>query len=202
MTNEAMLQLVNRGIETGDYTVLVQLKNELTENIRLEVLKKAGTKTKDIAIIKRIIKSETFNKKCKFAHKFTYENKEYFGFTEGHFVVACNSNMGIEELKEDYDKIKIADFINPSMFYDCVEFNVDMIDLKTFCKTHKRSDKKQTPYIIEYTEGKKIGLNAYYLLDTLEFNDTNIIHISGELKPVIVQNKDKDTLGMVLPIRM
>ena len=205
MTNEALLKIVEDGLK-GDIatvTALFKLKEELTENIRLELLKKSGTKSNDITIIKRITKEAKQNPKFDKAHEFTFEGIQYFGFLEGHYILASENDFGYEHANES-DKFDINALISPDMFYNTefkTEFKVDMIDLKLVWKTQKKSDK--TPYVINI-EGIKIGVNPFYLLDAVQFNDTDkiIVNIKNLNAPIMIRNDIKKTIGIVLPIRL
>lgn len=201
MTNESLLKIVEDGLK-GDIatvTALFKLKEELTENIRVELLKKSGTKSNDVTIIKRITKESKQNPKFDKAHEFEIDGIKYFGFLEGHYILASENDFGYEHAN-DSDRFNINALINSDMFYN-TKIEVDMIDLKMVCKTQKKSDK--TPYIIT-VEGTKIGVNPFYLLDVVQFNDTDkiIVNDKNPHAPIMVKNDIKKTIGMVLPVRL
>lgn len=201
MTNEALLKIVNEGLndKINPVTALFELKNQLIENIRLEALKTQGTKSSDISIIKRITKEVKINPLFGKTHTFSYDGIDYFGFLEGHYILASENNFGYE-IASDAEKFKINTMINYSMFCN-TEVEIDMADLKTACKLTKRSSPEF--YIIN-VENQEIGFNPFFLLDALQFNDTNIviIDLKRQYSPIMIQNKNKKTIGMVLPVRL
>lgn len=201
MTNEALLKIVEDGLK-GDIataTALFKLKEELTENIRVELLKKSGTKSNDVTIIKRITKESKQNPKFDKAHEFEIDGIKYFGFLEGHYILASENDFGYEHAN-DSDRFNINALINSDMFYN-EEFKIDIIDLKLVCKTKNKKDR--TPYIID-AEHIKIGVNPFYLLDAIQFNDTDkiIIDVKNPNAPIMIKNDIKKTIGMILPVRL
>lgn len=201
MNNKGLLNIVTEGLETGEsFSALLKLKNELIENIRIESLKNSGTKVSDISIIKRITKQEKERPLFGKAHSFYNDGNLYFGFTEGHYVVASGNDFEYPKAEEaekmDMGKLFVQNYNR------CDEIKVDITDLKVFSSTEKR--KCPNPYILLDKEGVKHTFNPFYLLDVLQFNDTNIIEVELENSycPAFVKNEAKNTLGLLLPIRI
>ena len=206
MTNEAMLKLLKEAMDEmskydKSYNKLQKLEFALLENIREEIAKKSGCKKSDLSIIKNITKvgDKTQDERWNHYHSFTYNGIDYKGFLEGHYMLASQFDFGYEQVE---NPININSLI-PDDAFNTLEIHIDINDLKLFTKTVKRSDygsfKMGKPYIIE-NENIKIGFNPYYLLDALNFNETNIIYVKNHVSPAFMKNDTKKTLGFVLPV--
>ena len=82
-----------------------------------------------------------------------------------------------------------------------IEIEVDINDLKTFCKVHKK-DYKDNPYILEYEDNKRIGFNPFYLLDALDFCECNVIRVTKEMAPAWSENENKMKVSVLLPVKL
>lgn len=193
MTNEKMLEVLRKGN-------LKELEVALIENIREEVEKGKGSKKSDLSIIKRICEFEKgYNdNRWAFYHPFTYNGIEYKGFLQGHYIIASQNDFGYPVAETPF---KIAEMLKLDNDFN---LEVDMNDLKLFIKTNSKKERK--PYVIEYTnkkgEEKRIGFNPNYLLDALQFNETNVIKISTPKTPALIENEEKKTLAIVLPVNI
>ena len=193
MTNEKMLEVLRKGN-------LKELEVALIENIREEVEKGKGSKKSDLSIIKRICEFEKgYNdNRWAFYHPFTYNGIDYKAFLQGHYIIASQNDFGYPVAENPF---KITEMLKLDNDFN---LEVDINDLKLFIKTNSKKDKK--PYIISYTDTKgniqKIGFNPYYLIDALQFNETNTILISTPKKPAFIENKSKKTLAIVLPVNI
>jgi len=193
MTNEKMLEVLRKGN-------LKELEVALIENIREEVEKGKGNKKSDLSIIKRICEFEKgYNdNRWAFYHPFTYNGVDYKAFLQGHYIIASQNDFGYPVAETPF---KIAEMLKLDNDFN---LEVDMKDLKLFIKTNSKKDKK--PYIISYidTNGnmQKIGFNPYYLIDALQFNETTTILISTPKKPAFIENKEKKTLALILPVNI
>ena len=193
MTNEKMLEL----LKAREY---YKLELALIENIRADIEKSKNTKPSDLSIIKRITEFEAKTNRNRWAsyHPFSYDGIEYKGFLQGHYIIASQNDFGYPMAETP---MKLADMFKVDTD---IEINVDIADLKLWIKASSKKDFK--PYIIEYTtksgESKKIGFNARYLLDGLQFNETTTIKISQPKAPAIIENKDKKTIALILPVNL
>lgn len=203
MTNEALLKIVKSGL-SGDIepiTALFKLQEELTANIRGEIAKKSGVKSSDITIIKRITKEAKQNPMYEKAHEFIFEGKKYYGFLEGHYVLASENTFEYE-IAEPENTFKLQEFFKSDLF-EQTKVLINMETLKFICKTTKKSEATLNPYIIEVGD-IKIGLNPFYLLDALQFNNTDevIVNQHDSVAPVVLRNDNRNTLALILPIRL
>ena len=203
MTNEALLKIVKSGLSGNiqPITALFKLQEELTANIRGEIAKKSGVKSSDISIIKRIIKEAKQNPMYGKAHEFIFEGKKHYGFSEGHYVLA-SENTFEHEIAEPENTFKLQEFFKSDLFEQTkVLINMEM--LKFICKTTKKSEATSNPYIIEVSD-IKIGLNPFYLLDALQFNDMDevIVNQHNPVAPIVLRNDNRNTLALILPIRL
>ena len=187
-------------LKAGD---LSKLEKSLIENIREKESKAKGF-GKKLPIIKRIVKNGERawdNKKFTQYHKFTYQGKEYNAFLDKYMILA------IQEETFGYDKcedpFKVSQML-PSEEHKnkYIEIDIDMVDLKAFAKTSKIG-KVYKPYIITL-DGIKYGINPKFLLDALNFNETTTIQLmrNNPNAPIILQNDDAKTLGLVLPMKL
>jgi len=193
MTNEKMLEL----LRAEEYN---KLHLALVENIRADIERSKNTKPSDLSIIKCIAEFEAKMNRNRWAsfHPFTYDGIEYKGFLQGHYILASQNDFGYPIAESP---MKLAEMFK---IENTVDIDVDIADLKLWIKS---SDKKNfKPYIMEYTtksgELKKIGFNAKYLLDGLQFNETTIIKVSQPKTPAIIENKEKKTIGLILPVNI
>ena len=155
-------------------------------------------------IIKRIVKEGTCangNKRFSQYHKFTYKGNEYNAFLEGHMILAIQKEtFGYDECKDPFKIDQLMPTDEQKSQY--IKIDIDMVDLKTFIKTSK-AEKKKKPYIITL-DGIQYGLNPNFLLDALNFNETTTIQVmrNNPNAPIILQNNDAKTLGLVLPMKL
>lgn len=193
MTNEKMLEVLRKGN-------LKELEVALIENIREEVEKGKNTKSSDLSIIKRITEYEKKINNNRWAsyHPFIYDGIEYKGFLQGHYILASQNDFGYPVAETPF---KIDEMLKLDNDFN---LEVDLNDLKLFIKTSNKKDRK--PYIMTYTdkngEEKRIGFNPYYLIDALQFNETNIIKIKHPKAPAFIENEGKKTLALVLPVNI
>ena len=173
----------------------------LVENIRADIERSKNTKPSDLSIIKRIAEFEAqlnHNRRWASYHPFTYDGIEYKGFLQGHYILASQNDFGYPVAESPFKLSQMFDVEND------IEIDVNIADLKVFIKSSSKKDFK--PYIMEYTtksgEAKKIGFNAKYLLDGLQFNETTIIKVSQPKTPAVVENKEKKTIGLILPVNI
>lgn len=195
MTNEKMLEL----LKASEY---YKLEVALIENIRADIEKSKNTKPSDLSIIKRITEFEKKmnNGRWAYFHPFTYDGMEYKGFTQGHYILASQNDFGYPIAESP---LKMENMFSSDLFYG-IETKVDIADLKLFLKTSNKKDRK--PYVIEYTNSKgeasKIGFNAQYLLDALQFNESDTIYISAPKAPAGIKNESIKTIALVLPVNL
>ena len=193
MTNEKMLEVLRKGN-------LKELEIALIENIREEVEKGKGSKKSDLSIIKRICEFEKGYNDNRWAyyHPFTHNGIEYKAFLQGHYIIASQNDFGYPVAETPF---KIAEMLKLD---NDIEIEVDLNDLKLFIKTSNKKDRK--PYIMTYTdkngEEKRIAFNPNYLIDALQFNETNIIKIKRPKTPAFIENEEKKTLALVLPVNI
>lgn len=164
VNNEKLLEMV----ENGEF---VKVRQALIENIRLETVKKT-CKISDDKIIQKCLKS-TSNPVL--ASGYTPFNGWNL-FCNGYYILADdNFNFGISEIKKE-DRLDFSKILNHNVFEDftnCVM--IDKEDLEFFKKIHK---KDKLPYRI-IVEDKKFYFNPSYLLDCLNFCNTNIICLNN-----------------------
>ena len=201
MTNEKMLEILKDFMKSNDFSKLAKLEQGLTENIRLEIEKSKGTKVKDLTIIKRIVAKGGINPKFLNYHPLTFKGKEYKCFLDGHYILASDNDFGYVQDSEPYDIGKFFESDNCiEKNENNVEYKVDMNDLKFFIKTHKRSERK--PYIFEIKDGVKVGINAWFLKDGLDFCKTDTIYVTSTKTPIYVKSDDYSRIGFILPVNL
>lgn len=193
--NEKLLKLLNDG-------KIEELKKALENNIIEECNKSAGAKSKDLSIIKRIVNSKEakYNQAFSKAHKFNYNGMEYFGFLEGHYIMASNSDFNYQHAEAPFKlapMIATIDEVNTSA-------TINRADVVAFKKT--RTDKK-APFKI-FLDDYVIGLNPDFLLDGMDWTNTDTIHFikntdkkrKCQKGPICLYNGDKSRIAYILPI--
>lgn len=185
---------------------LEELKKALEENIRYEAEQSKGTSKSELSCIKKVLDMKSVNPVFKTCHEFTLCGDTWYCFTDGHYALASTQDYGIDHAAE-HEKLKNAEKFFEGDFTE--EIQVDLADLKTFCKTHKPSKKeKPEPYIITIGE-KVIGLNPHFLLNAFEFCEADTILYNKEMldkadycykSPLLVKaTKNK---AMLLPVNI
>lgn len=193
MTNEKMLEVLRKGN-------LKELEVALIENIREEVEKGKGSKKSDLSIIKRICEFEKGYNDNRWAyyHPFTHNGIEYKAFLQGHYIIASQNDFGYPVAETPF---KIAEMLKLD---NDIDIEVDLNDLKLFIKTSNKKDRK--PYIMTYTdkngEETRIAFNPNYLIDALQFNETKLLKIKNPKAPAFIENEEKKTLALVLPVNI
>lgn len=191
MTNQAMYKLFKEG-------KMEQLGIALEENIRIEIETGKGTKKKDISIIKNLLKAESckHNQNLKKAHEFNYDGKIFYGFTEGYRILASESDFSYEHSE---NPMKFEKMISDSEKDCTIEFKVDIKDVKKFIALSDKKNKK--PYRLEIKEGLVIGINPEYLIDSLDFCDTDSIYVQNNPRvPMFVKGNDR--VSIILPVNL
>lgn len=163
-TNTRLYELLKAG-------KIDELNKALEENIREEANKKAGAKSSDLSIIKRITseKLERFQK----SHAFTFEGNTLHAFTNGYYALASENSFNYPEADE-HEKMDFSRIFEPTKNACDSSLVVDRSDLKAFIKLHSKKEKQ--PYIITLENGKKIAVNPRFLIDCLDFVGSDEIH--------------------------
>ena len=196
-SNTQLLELLN------NYK-MEELKIALLENIREEIENGKGTKASDKAIVNRLYKTaqKLYNNGFKKINVFGYNGIIYNGLTEGHYVLCDSTNDYSIEHAEEHEKIDFSKFFASICDYD-IEHKIDINSLNYFKKTHKKTEK--IPYI-ELDESEKIlAFDPYFLLDCLNFCETDTIYYSNPINkqiinPVFIHNSDYTKIALCLPI--
>ncbi len=174
-----ILELLNN----GEFEQLKALAQKELEN---EIAKGNG-KAKEKSIIDKMMK------KNKYEGCFVYNNKYYF--LDGFRMFTSKFDYGY---KKNENGLDIKSLLN-SNYNEQLEIN--KADLMEFIATNKltlvNSGAKKIPYIIE----NKIAFNAIYLLDMLNYSNTNIICYTDSLSPVFTK-KDDEIISLLCPIRL
>lgn len=194
MTKEAILKELERIKTEGDfYNGYAKLKASLLEDIRNETAKQSGNKASDISIIKRITACGKQNKL--FANYNEYG--EYKAFLEGHYILCSKDSFGYDS--NGLEGFKILNMFKSDYEYD-MQVEIDLVDLKTATKTQVRKEVK--PYVITVNDDLIIGVNPFFLLDALQFCNTNVLYVTTPKQPLYMKQKDGERFGMVLPINL
>lgn len=185
---------------------LEELKKALEENIRYEAEQSKGTSKSELSCIKKVLDTKSVNPVFKTCHEFTLGGDTWYCFTDGHYALASTQDYGIDHAEEH------ASLKNAEKFFEgdyTEEIQIDLADLKTFCKTHKpRKSEKPEPYIIKVGE-KVIGVNPHYLLNVLEFCEADTIQYNKAMLDkadycykASLSVKAKKNMGMLLPVNI
>lgn len=194
MTKDAILKELERIKTESDFHYgYAKLKALLLEDIRIETAKQSGNKASDIAIIKRITVCGKQNKL--FANYNEYG--EYKAFLEGHYILCSKDSFGYDG--NGSEGFKVINMFKSGYEYD-TQVEIDLVDLKTATKTQGRKEVK--PYVITVNDDLIIGVNPFFLLDCLQFCNTNIIYVTDRKSPLYVKRNDGERFGLVLPIML
>lgn len=174
---------------------LFKLEKVLKEDIRKETALSSGSKSSDLTIIKRITKNGKTDKRWEQYHEFELNGKVYYGFLEGHRILASADTFGYEKANSN-NTLPLAKMFDTE---NKIEYKVDLLDLKVWTKQQDKKNIK--PYVIETPE-IKIGVNAQFLQDSLQFCNTDTIYINGVVAPIYIEQLDKEKISIVLPVKL
>lgn len=170
----------------------LELMEKLEDAIRMETCYKTTSKTR-IDAIKRVASKD----KCRPALQGYGVNRDYKVVTDSyHAILIYQDNMPLE-LKDNYPDVSRC---IPEQDGEEIPM-VDMDDLMTFIKTHKKYDKsrnKDDLYKIE-----ELFVQPQFVknvVDVLGKDDTKI-YFYGENRPLKFKNS-KGEIGIVLPVRV
>lgn len=191
---------------------LEDLKKALEENAREEAAKKNGTKNK-LTIIKNMLKedSKALAPRFQAVQPCTVNGVNYNAFIDGYRIMA--------DLDNDYGYKKNPDGFRVDKFFKEIpeiRYNIDLADLKGFIaldKANKKADRRTrpNPYIITLEDGRRAGFNPVFLLECLNFCDSNeLLFYSGDQldsygnykAPVRMANTDGKRLACLLPVNI
>ena len=193
MTKEAILKELERIKTESDFHCgYAKLKASILEDIRIETAKSTGTKSTDLSIIKRITDHGKQNEKYGKYHEY----EEYKAFTNGRYVLCSKDAFGYAS--NGITGYNVSQFFKSDYESD-TKIEIDMIDLRTTTKVQKRKEAK--PYVFT-VDGVKFGVNPFYLLDCLQFCDTNILYVTKNNAPFYMKHTNSERFGLVLPVRL
>lgn len=191
MTNEKMLKMVNKMVQDGNYLkIALNLKDELENDIRKDVLKSKGVTPKQIKLIEKMFKKVDDN--THFKNKYSEFDDKYW-FTDSYRLYGSNEKFGYKAMEEP---LNIERIYQPQDAK--IKIVVDIKDLQAFIKIHKN---EKISYILE-NENIKIGFNPVYLLEGLQFCETDTIKCSRDVYPAYIENAQGDSVAIVFPIRL
>lgn len=197
MTKQEMLTVIEKGIKNEgvlDMVTLLNAKNSILEDIRVEANKKSGNAKQDKLIAKLIKSAEKNNPVLAGYHK----QDNLFAFTDGYRAYFTNKDFGFKpaEAQRKLQQCVPEDYAHT--------ISIDKVEIKVSIAENK-AKKENQPYIVEY-ENIRIGFNPTYLLEILEMYNTNDIQIVSDLKkipvsPCLVGERDNE-FGILLPVRI
>lgn len=184
-----------------------ELKKALEANAREEKQKNSKTAKKDCTIINNLIKSNLknnrYNATLSKLQTINVNGEKYNAVTDGYRIFISHENYGLDPAAEN-ELLKIA-----NMYDDCNslcnhELYLNRDDIALFCKDFP--EKTKTPYVLEVDPGRYIAFNSHYLLDALDFCQTN--KLTFDLKsiktclktPTIISNYDLKKHCLILPV--
>lgn len=183
---------------------LTDLEKALKDNVREELQKAGGVNKSDAAIIKNIVKlaSKSYNKSLLKAHPFNISGVDYFGFTNGHYIIAGPESYGYD-IAEPHEVVGMDRFFSSDAGAGCME--LDVKEIAMFAKD-KQNKIKNYQYTVLAPEGFYISFNAKYMIDCLTYcNTTKIIYNTSNVinclkSPIQIKSDDGKKLALCLPV--
>ncbi len=185
-----------------------ELKKALQENAREEMQSAKGKKSKADTIVKKLLKqANAYNKSFQKAHAFTFNGADYFGFCDGHVILASADDFSYSHA-EDHEKLKLGDFFKD---IPCVKASFDPEDVKRFEKVVRPFNKRsvQKPYVVsdDYFVG---GFNPAYMAMASDFCEVDHFYynldcmVSGNCykSPIYFYNEDQSKIALILPVNI
>lgn len=178
----------------------------LKENVREDNAKAAGKSKSNLSIIKNLVKSgeklNSSNKALQKAHRFDFNGKEYFAFTNGHYLLAGPDSFGYD-IAEPHETFRVETMLNID-YCSTKEIELNTEEIKLFAQDHKSGNAAKgtlKPYIIE-TDSGIIAVNAALLSAALEFCKTNKIIITNfrGVYKYALHIRGIENIGIVLPV--
>ena len=193
MKNTKVLEIINQYMHENDLTIILNLKYDLEDEIRQEIVLNSGVKKSTLKVIEKLKPSR---ESLKGYHKVTFECKDYFGFVDGYRAFLLNNDLGMEKA---ISTIKLANAF--PLMDDLTKVVIDVADVKTCVALQKAEDKKQIPIYRISVDGMTIGVNANYLLDMINAIGSNEVFVKSPHEAIRCNNADGE-VGIVLPVKL
>jgi len=196
MKSIEILTIVNEFKETGNYSLIEKLENNLKEDIRKELVKKTGNVKID-AVLKRM--HQSLNSKKLYRPELQGYSKvgKRFLFTDSYRMIVLNSDYGYKpmELKTDFSKFTIlgSDYKEVTVDIEELAYHVKLCKALTKENPHKKTGYYEIP-------NTNTCINGYWLLEMLKALKTDTIQILSPIAPVYIGNTSNE-FGMILPMR-
>ena len=199
MTNEKMLTLLNRYLETENIMELNELKQGIEENIREHSNRKVN---KNLAkSMNNIIKTAKKDNARLFFHTAFYNN-EWLTVTDGYRAIQTRDPIELETLEQD-KPLDVSSFFEPGYNSNGRIELPTIQELNAYIKIKKAERTNRHEIItleIERTDGEMLYLNAELLKDILTAEEYVLIYQQGNtLSPVIFEGRN--TRSLLLPVR-
>ena len=200
MTNEKMLTLLNRYLETENIMELNELKQGIEENIMEQSNRKVN---KNLArSMNNIIKTARKDNSRIMFHTAFYNN-EWLTVTDGYRAIQTRDPIELETLEQDKP-------LDVSRFFTLAYNSNGTIELPTIQELNayikiKKAERTNRHEIItleiERTDGEMLYLNAELLKDILTAGEYVLTYQQGNtLSPVMFEGRN--TRALLLPVRV
>ena len=191
-----------------------KLIDSLTENLREETVKSqnAGKRKNPLSIVKRVFKkyhcSQYNTNMFEKMQPLEYNGKSYECFTNGYYIL-CDSKLNYG-YKVSEKPLNVLSCIQGMESSDYISFEIDKVKLEMYAKENKQTMKKTPqPYIIKVINDNDtffVGVNAQYLLDSLNFCNTEKISVCNKnvntIYPIYITSASMEQIAMVLPVNL
>ena len=199
MTNEKMLTLLNRYLETENIMELNELKQGIEEKIMEQSNRKVN---KNLArSMNNIIKTARKDNSRIMFHTAFYNN-EWLTVTDGYRAIQTRDPIELETLEQD-KPLNVSSFFEPGYNSNGRIELPTIQELNAYIKIKKAERTNRHEIItleIERTDGVMLYLNAELLKDILTAEEYVLTYQQGNLlSPVIFEGRN--TRSLLLPVR-
>lgn len=200
MTNEKMLTLLNRYLETENIMELNELKQGIEENIMEQSNRKVN---KNLAkSMNNIIKTaKKDNARINFHGAFY--NNEWLTVTDSYRAIQTREPIELETLEQD-KPLDVSSFFHEAYNSDGMIYLPTIQELNAYIKIKKAERTNRHEIItlgLKRKDGEMLYLNAELLKDILTAEEYVLTYQQGNrLSPVIFEGRN--TRALLLPVRV
>ena len=199
MTNEKMLTLLNRYLETENIMELNELKQGLEENIREQSNRKVN---KNLARSMNNIIKTAKKDNARVSFHGSFYNNEWLTVTDGYRAIQTRDPIELETLEQD-KPLNVSSFFEPGYNSNGRIELPTIQELNAYIKIKKAERTNRHEIItleIERTDGEMLYLNAELLKDIITSEEYVLTYQQGNtLSPVIFEGRN--TRSLLLPVR-
>lgn len=178
------------------FSLYAEIVSELKSDIVAKSEKSKGSSSSRITAIKKFVKAceKSSNSMLRGLYQ---DEKGIWSICDGYRIYRLKENI------KDLLHVKDARTIKSATMMESTKNNevkIDLPDIATL-KAFIATSGKDKPYIFE-TESFRIGLNPTYLIEAIQFLNTDVMYAKDAKSPVYMTNESKNEEAVICPINV